>query len=109
MRPFRKIAASSKGVLIRKYFTENTPEPIHDPTLTPGKPLEPGERLTAYYTGRDSRATWRPDMPFAAARALGIDPTRMPRDKAVDGEEQAARARAQGIYRAVPLTDLKLD
>ncbi len=57
MMPFRKIAAASKGVLIRKYFTENTPEPIHDPTLTPGRPLDPGERLTTYYTGRDSRAT----------------------------------------------------
>jgi len=92
MMPFRKIAAASKGILIRKYFTENTPEPIHDPTLAPGKPLEPGERLTAYYTGRDSRATWRPDMPLAAAQALGIDPTRMPRDKEMDRLFEGKRA-----------------
>jgi len=92
MMPFRKISAASKGHLIRKYFTENTPEPIHDPTLTPGKPLEPGERLTAYYTGRDSRATWRPDMPLAAAQALGIDPTRMPRDKEMDRLFEGKRA-----------------
>ena len=92
MMPFRKIAAASKGHLIRKYFTENTPEPIHDPTLAPGKQLEPGERLTAYYTGRDSRATWRPDMPFAAAQALGIDPTRMPRDKEMDRLFEGKRA-----------------
>ncbi len=92
MMPFRKIAAASKGVLIRKYFTENTPEPIHDPTLSPGKPLEPGERLTAYYTGRDSRATWRPDMPFVAAQALGIDPTLMPRDKEMDRLFEGKRA-----------------
>ena len=56
------------------YFTENTPEPIHDPAITPGRQLDPGGRLTAYYTGRDSRAMWRPDMPLAAAQALGINP-----------------------------------
>ena len=92
MMPFRKISAASKGHLIRKYFTENTPEPIHDPVLTPGRRLEPGERLTAYYTGRDSRATWRPDMPLAAAQALGIDPTRMPRDKEMDRLFEGKRA-----------------
>ena len=91
MMPFRKISAASKGHLIRKYFTENTPEPIHDPALTPGR-LEPGERLTAYYTGRDSRATWRPDMPLAVAQALGIDPTRMPRDEEMDRLFEGKRA-----------------
>ena len=72
MMPFRKIAAASKGKLLRAYFTENTPEPIHGLAITPGQLLDSGERLTAYYTGRDSRATWRPDMPLAAAQALGI-------------------------------------
>src|SRR6185312_4751110 len=41
---------------------------------------EEGGRLTAYYTGRDSRATWRPDMPALVAKAIGIDPRQMPRD-----------------------------
>jgi len=91
MMPFRKLSASSKGSLLRKYFTENTPAPIHDPAATPGKQLDSGGRLTAYYTGRDSRATWRPDMPFAAARALGIDPTRMPQDKELDRLFEAKR------------------
>ena len=89
MMNFRKLAAASQGKLLRKYFTENTPEPIHDPAApgmghTAGPQLDPGGRLTAYYTGRDSRATWRPDMPYAAARALGIDSTRMPKDKELD-------------------------
>ena len=33
---FRKLAAASSGKLLRAYFTENTPEPIHDPAITPG-------------------------------------------------------------------------
>ena len=92
MMPFRKIAAASDGTLIRAYFTENKPEPsaAAEP-LTPGRLLEPGERLTAYYTGQDSRATWRPDMPVAAARALGIDATRMPLDTELDRLFEAKR------------------
>jgi hypothetical protein len=78
---FRKIAATSKGRLLLRYFTENTPEPIHPPALDEaGRQLEEGGRLTAYYTGRDARATWRPDMPAIFAEAAGIDPRRMPRD-----------------------------
>ncbi len=92
MMTFRKLAAASKGSLLRAYFTENTPEPIHDPGLVQGRHLDPGGRLTAYYTGRDSRATWRPDMPLAAAQVLGIDPTRMPRDKELDRLFEAKRA-----------------
>ena len=58
MLTFRKLAAASAGKLLRAYFTENTPEPIHDPATTPGREADPGGRLTAYYTGRDSRATF---------------------------------------------------
>jgi len=89
---FRKLAAASNGKLLRAYFTENTPEPIHDPAITPGRKLDPGGRLTAYYTGRDSRATWRPDMPLAAAQALGINPHRMPRDAELDRLFEGKRA-----------------
>ncbi len=81
---FRKIAAASKGKLLLRYFTENTPEPIHEPGVdAAGRQLDSGGRLTAYYTGRDSRATWRTDMPAAIARAAGIDALRMPRDEAM--------------------------
>ena len=81
MMNFRKIAAASKGRLLLRYFTENTPEPIHPPGVdAAGRQLDEGGRLTAYYTGRDSRATWRPDMPAIFAQAAGIDPHQMPRD-----------------------------
>jgi len=81
MMNFRKIAAASKGRLVLRYFTEDKPEPIHPPALDEaGRQLEEGGRLVAYYTGRDSRASWRPDMPVLVARAIGIDPQKMPRD-----------------------------
>ena len=97
MMSFRKLSARGAGKLLRRYFTEDRPEP----ETGPGHPgighnggpiLEPGERLTAYYTGRDSRATWRPDMPVAVARAFGIDPTRMPKDQDLDRLFEARRA-----------------
>jgi len=80
MMTFRKLSAASKGSLLLAYSTEQTPEPNHEPGPAAGRVLDAGERLTAYYTSRDSRATWRPDMPLAAAQALGLDATRMPRD-----------------------------
>ena len=93
MMNFRKIAAASKGRLLLRYFTEDTPEPIHPPPVdAAGRQLEEGGRLTAYYTGRDSRATWRPDMPTIFARAIGIDPRRMPRDVEMTRLFEARRA-----------------
>jgi hypothetical protein len=87
MLNFCKIAAASKGYLVLRYFTEDTPEPAHPPgdgrgeaLDETGRQLEEGGRLVAYYTGRDSRATWRPDMPGLVARAIGIDPHKLPRD-----------------------------
>ena len=92
MMNFRKIAAASKGWLILRYFTENTPEPIHPPPVdAAGRRLEEGGRLTSYYTGRDSRATWRPDMPAIFARAIGIDPRRLPRDEEMSRLFEARR------------------
>jgi hypothetical protein len=82
MMNFRKIAAASKGVIILRYMTQNTTEPSHPlPVDAAGRQLEEGGRLTSYYTGRDSRATWRPDMPRLIADAIGVDPRKMPRDK----------------------------
>ena len=90
---FRKIAAASAGRLLLRYFTENTPEPIHPaPVDAAGRSLEEGGRLTAYYTGRDSRAAWRPDMPAILAKAIGIDPTQMPRDAELTRLFEARRA-----------------
>lgn len=78
---FRKISAASKGKLLLRYFTEDTPEPIHAAAVDAnGRQLDSGGRLTSYYTGRDGRATWRPDMPALVANAIGINPRMMPRD-----------------------------
>ncbi|MCL2430828.1 MAG: relaxase domain-containing protein, partial [Alphaproteobacteria bacterium] len=93
MMNFRKIAAASKGRLILRYFSENTPEPIHPPPVdAAGRQLDEGGRLTAYYTGRDSRARWRPDMPAIFAAAIGIDHRRMPRDAELSRLFEARRA-----------------
>ena len=90
---FRKIAAASAGRLLLRYFTENTPEPIHPPPVdADGRRLDEGGRLTSYYTGRDSRATWRPDMPAILAKAIGIDPSQMPRDAEMARLFEARRA-----------------
>ena len=93
MMNFRKIAAASKGSLLLRYFTEDTPEPIHPaPVDEAGRQLEEGGRLTAYYTGRDGRATWRPDMPTLVAEAIGIDPRMMPRDEEMSRLFEGRRA-----------------
>lgn len=93
MMNFRKIAAASKGALILRYFTENTPEPIHaTPVDAAGRQLENGDRMTSYYTGRDARATWRPDMPAILAKAIGIDPRLMPRDREMSRLFEGRRA-----------------
>ena len=82
---FRKLAATAgAGRIMRRYFTENTPEPAHEAAASTERQPDAGGRLTAYYTMRDSRATWRPDMPFEAAQALGINPRLMPRDDELD-------------------------
>jgi hypothetical protein len=91
MMTFRKLAADSAGKLIRAYFTENTPQPAHDFGTEPGKVLDSGGRLTSYYTGRDSRATWRPDMPANVAKALGVDARTMPKDADLDRLFEAKR------------------
>jgi TrwC relaxase len=99
MLNFRKIAAASKGHLVLRYFTEDTPEPAHPPGDGPGealdeggRQLEEGGRLVAYYTGRDSRATWRPDMPGLVTRAIGIDRHKLPRDAEMSRLFEARRA-----------------
>ncbi len=91
MMTFRKLAADSAGKLIRAYFTENTPQPTRDFGTDLGKELDSGGRLTSYYTGRDSRATWRPDMPADVAQALGVDVQTMPKDADLDRLFEAKR------------------
>ena len=94
MLNFRKIAAASKGRLLLRYFTDDTPEPAThtSPVDEMGRTLEEGGRLTAYYTRRDSRAAWRADMPAILAQAIGIDPRHKPRDAELARLFEAKRA-----------------
>ena len=92
MMTFRKLAADSAGKLIRAYFTENSPETTHDFRTNPDKQLDSGGRLTSYYTGRDGRATWRPDMAAPLAAALGVDHHTMPKNADLDRLFEAKRA-----------------
>jgi len=92
MMTFRKLAANSDGKLIRAYFTEHAPEPEPSVELEPGAKPDAGGRLTAYYTGRDTRASWRPGMAPEMAEAMGIDPTRAPTNTELDNLFEAKRA-----------------
>ena len=91
MMTFRKLAAASTGKLIRTYFTEGKPETDPETQPVSGPYLDSGGRLTSYYTRRDRRATWRPDMPASAAAAMGIDPTKLPKDAELDRLFEAKR------------------
>ncbi|WP_308721276.1 MobF family relaxase [Komagataeibacter xylinus] len=93
MMTFRKISAESSGRLITAYFTQELPEPEHDFRTRPGKvPDADGGRLTSYYTGRDGRASWRPDMRPEIAAALGIDPKTPPKNAQLNRLFEAKRA-----------------
>lgn len=92
MMTFRKLSAASSGAVLRKYFTEHSPEPSPDGEPERGPRADSGGRMTNYYTGRDSRASWRPDMSPLIAQALGVDPTKPPSDAALDRLFEAKRA-----------------
>jgi len=93
MMTFRKISASSQGRLVTAYFTQDVPESEHDFAVDPGRvPDGDGRRLTSYYTGRDSRAAWRPDMKREIANALGIDPRVPPKDEQLNRLYEGKRA-----------------
>jgi hypothetical protein len=93
MLNFRKIAAACNGEIVRKYYTQDVPEDAAPQGVDPaGRDLDPGERLTAYYTGRGERASFRPDMPRPVAKALGIDPSHPPKDAELDRLFEAKRA-----------------
>lgn len=109
MMTFRKISAACRGQIISNYYLQDIPDPESDCRLDPSKtPDSDGARLTNYYTGRDGRASWRPDMPWRAAEALGIDrfkpPTReqlsrlYEAKRADNGEEWSAHQRKISAY-----------
>jgi hypothetical protein len=107
MLNFRKVSADSDGSEIRRYMTQDKPEP--DPVRAidaGGKLLESGEKLTQYYTGLGARASWRPDMPAAVAAAIGLanmrQPPRAKRTAADDPTRNLQDLRAVKTQKQVP-------
>ncbi|MBO1360326.1 relaxase domain-containing protein [Acetobacter sacchari] len=93
MMTFRKISAACKGRLVTAYYTQDIPDPEIDFRLDPTKaPDGDGARLTSYYTGRDGRAAWRPDLSARAADVLGIDRFSPPTNEQLANLYEAKRA-----------------
>ncbi|MCW8308913.1 relaxase domain-containing protein [Acidiphilium sp. PA] len=83
MISFRKIMADSNGQLIMQYFTENTPDPAPKTIEDLRGQVDSGGRMTNYYTGRDTRASWGPDISPEIAASLGIDRMKGPSNAAL--------------------------
>ena len=95
MITYRKISAAGAGKLIVAYLRENQSEPEKDARFERERSdptRENGDRLTTYYTGRDGRGMWSPDMGPRIADALGIDVMKVPTDQALANLFEAKRA-----------------
>ncbi|OAJ65957.1 MobF family relaxase [Gluconobacter cerinus] len=95
MITYRKISASGGGKLIVAYLREQQPEPEKDARFERQRPdpnLETGDKLTTYYTGREDRGAWAPDIGNKIASALGIDVTKILTDEALARLFEAKRA-----------------
>ncbi|WP_249206853.1 hypothetical protein [Gluconobacter cerinus] len=80
MITYRKISAAGAGKLIVAYLRENQSEPEKDARFERERSdptRENGDRLTTYYTGREGRGMWSPDMGPRIADALGSGPIDM--------------------------------
>lgn len=86
MITFRKISAEGAGKLIVQYLREHCAEPEFDARCEKepeGQRHDDGDRMTTYYTGRDGRGVWSPQMGDRIADSLGIDLTQQPSDEAL--------------------------
>lgn len=92
MITFRKLSAEGAGKLILAYLREHKTEPEQDVRFEANPDRESGERLNSYYTGRDERGSWGPDMGERIATALGIDPLKLPADETLARLFEAKRA-----------------
>ena len=82
MITYRKLSAEGAGKLLVAYLRENQLEPETDVRFERDRQgnLEPGDRLNTYYTAREGRGAWAPQMGNRIAAALGIDTSRPPSD-----------------------------
>jgi len=86
MITWRKITAEGAGKLIVAYLREHQLRDKQSeraeqqgPDINSG--IESGARMNTYYTGRDGKGAWAPQMGGRIAGALGIDPARVPTDE----------------------------
>ncbi|MBB2158090.1 relaxase domain-containing protein [Gluconacetobacter diazotrophicus] len=85
MITYRKLSAAGAGKLIVAYLRENQLEPTKDARFDRDRndpTLESGDRLNTYYTGRDGKGAWAPNMGDRITAALGIDVSKIPTDEA---------------------------
>lgn len=84
MITYRKLSADGAGKLIVAYLREHQLEPTKDARFEGMKDdptLEGGGRLNTYYTGRDGKGAWGPNIGPRIANALGLDLTKVPSDE----------------------------
>lgn len=92
MITYSKVSAKCRGESIVKYLGENQPQAEKDVRVEDDPSTNHGNRINAYYSGRDSRGTWMPRMGARIADALGIDPNATPTDQGLKNLYEAKRA-----------------
>jgi TrwC relaxase/AAA domain len=94
MITYRKITAEGAGKLVLAYLREHNLAPDRDVRTEKDKArdVESGARLNSYYTGREGRGAWAPDMGERIASALGIDVMKPPSDQGTERLLECKRA-----------------
>ena len=84
MITYRKLTAAGAGKLIVAYLREHQLEPGKDVRFERDRSdVESGDRLNTYYTGRDGKGAWGPNLGTRITDALGIDVGKIPTDEAL--------------------------
>ncbi|MEJ5143636.1 MobF family relaxase [Gluconobacter albidus] len=93
MITFRKLTAESAGKLIVAYLRENQLQPSIDVRQEGDRTnVETGERLNSYYTAREGKGAWGPNLGSRITKALGVDTTQIPTDEGLARLFEAKRA-----------------
>jgi|GEM_PF-897629 len=118
MITWRKITAEGAGKLIVAYLREHQlqaeqPEQADRAIPASNPNIDSGARMNSYYTGRDGKGAWAPQMGSRIAGALGIDPAQAPSDeglarlfegKRADNGEKWAGEHAKRTLSAIDFT-----
>ena len=94
MLALRKISADSNGTTVAHYYWKefnHAPEPAEAGEEQQAK-IASGERIARYYTARPNGPQWRPEMPIAVAKVLGVDQFKPPSIDIIADLVEARRA-----------------